>query len=457
MVFVLTVSALAAAAAALGDAGLRRLGLPSRWIWLASLAAAPVLLATSLAGLGAPGSEGAAGALGPVPVVEIPGVVLGAASPGADAAAWLVAVEAGLLALWIASALALVGTLAAAHRALRRERRGWEPTRVLGRPVLVAADRGPAVAGLRTGWIVLPAWALELPDDHLHLVLAHEEEHLRARDPLLLALALGLLLPTAWNPVAWWQLRRLRAATEVDCDRRVLARHPDRRRYGASLLAVAGRASGPSLALAAFSERTTSLERRILAMSRPNRRWTRTVGALLLLLAALVGVQACGVDGPGSTDAGITGPNADVAAPEVAPEVAPAEEGPASDAVVDVPEEVEVPQPNGFDPQTREPTFTPFTVAPSIRNRREVVEAMNAEYPPLLREAGVGGTVRVYFFIGEEGRVEHTRIDQSSGHEALDEAALRVASVYRFSPALNRDEPVPVWVSFPITFQAEVR
>jgi protein TonB len=69
----------------------------------------------------------------------------------------------------------------------------------------------------------------------------------------------------------------------------------------------------------------------------------------------------------------------------------------------------------------------------------------------------VGGTVRVYFFIGEEGRVEHTRIDQSSGHEALDEAALRVASVYRFSPALNRDEPVPVWVSFPITFQAEVR
>ena len=37
--------------------------------------------------------------------------------------------------------------------------------------------------------------------------------------------------------------------------------------------------------------------------------------------------------------------------------------------------------------------------------------------------------------------------------EALDDAALKVATIYRFSPALNRDKKVPVWVSFPITFQ----
>jgi TonB family protein len=74
-------------------------------------------------------------------------------------------------------------------------------------------------------------------------------------------------------------------------------------------------------------------------------------------------------------------------------------------------------------------------------------------YPALLRDAGVGGTVRVYFYIDEDGVVRDTRIDQSSGHPALDDAALSVASVYRFSPALNRDRPTPVWVSFPITFQ----
>ena len=99
------------------------------------------------------------------------------------------------------------------------------------------------------------------------------------------------------------------------------------------------------------------------------------------------------------------------------------------------------------------PTFTPFTVAPSIQNRSEVVRAMEREYPPLLRDAGIGGTVRVYFFIDETGQVQDTRVDQTSGHQALDDAALAVASIYRFSPALNRDKQVPVWVSFPITFQ----
>jgi protein TonB len=99
------------------------------------------------------------------------------------------------------------------------------------------------------------------------------------------------------------------------------------------------------------------------------------------------------------------------------------------------------------------PTFTPFTVAPEIQNRTEVIRAMEREYPPLLRDAGIGGTVRVYFFIDENGQVQDRRIDQSSGHQALDQAALNVAGVYRFSPALNRDQRVPVWVSFPITFQ----
>ena len=99
------------------------------------------------------------------------------------------------------------------------------------------------------------------------------------------------------------------------------------------------------------------------------------------------------------------------------------------------------------------PTFTPFTVAPSILNRNDVIRAMEREYPPLLRDAGIGGTVRVYFFIDEGGTVQDYRIDESSGHQALDDAALAVADVYRFSAALNRDKKVPVWVSFPITFQ----
>jgi len=98
------------------------------------------------------------------------------------------------------------------------------------------------------------------------------------------------------------------------------------------------------------------------------------------------------------------------------------------------------------------PTFTPFTVAPDIRNRTEVQRALQREYPPLLRDAGIGGTVQVWFFIDENGRVQDTRVNQSSGHTALDDAAIKVAGVFQFSPALNRDKKVPVWVSLPITF-----
>jgi len=98
------------------------------------------------------------------------------------------------------------------------------------------------------------------------------------------------------------------------------------------------------------------------------------------------------------------------------------------------------------------PFFTPMTVRPGIRNRSEVQRALEREYPPLLRDAGIGGTVLVWFFIEEDGAIQRTQLHTSSGHRALDEAALRVAGVIDFTPALNRDRRVPVWISLPITF-----
>lgn len=100
-----------------------------------------------------------------------------------------------------------------------------------------------------------------------------------------------------------------------------------------------------------------------------------------------------------------------------------------------------------------EPVFTPYTVAPELRNRDEVSRALEREYPSLLRDAGIGGRVVVWLFIDEEGAVQNTRVNEPSGHTSLDEAALRVANVMQFSPAMNRDKKVPVWVSLPITFQ----
>ena len=99
------------------------------------------------------------------------------------------------------------------------------------------------------------------------------------------------------------------------------------------------------------------------------------------------------------------------------------------------------------------PTFTPYTVRPGVKNRDELARAMEREYPPLLRDAGIGGTVIVHFFIDETGVVQNALVAETSGHRALDEAALKIAPIIEFTPALNRDRRVPVWIQLPITFQ----
>ena len=101
------------------------------------------------------------------------------------------------------------------------------------------------------------------------------------------------------------------------------------------------------------------------------------------------------------------------------------------------------------------PVFTPMTVRPELLNRAEVQRALVRNYPPLLRDAGIGGSPTVHFFIDENGRVLRRLLSQESGYPALDEAALAVAEVMKFSPALNRDKKVQVWVEIPIIFSAK--
>ena len=100
------------------------------------------------------------------------------------------------------------------------------------------------------------------------------------------------------------------------------------------------------------------------------------------------------------------------------------------------------------------PTFTPMTVRPRLKNPDEVARLLQACYPKLLRDAGIGGTVHVWFFIDETGCVQRTLVHETSGYDAFDQAAIQVADAMEFSPAYNRDRPVPVWVSLAIEFEA---
>lgn len=93
------------------------------------------------------------------------------------------------------------------------------------------------------------------------------------------------------------------------------------------------------------------------------------------------------------------------------------------------------------------------TVRPHLTNAPEVAQALDRVYPPMLREAGIGGTVKVWFYVDTDGRVTNTQINRSSGYEAFDQAALKVSDMMMFTPAYNGDKKVPVWVEMDLNFQ----
>lgn len=101
-----------------------------------------------------------------------------------------------------------------------------------------------------------------------------------------------------------------------------------------------------------------------------------------------------------------------------------------------------------------QPVFVPVEVMPELLNPDEVQRALENEYPSTLRDAGIGGEVILHILIDENGAAQRVVIAGSSGYDTMDRAAARIAEVMRFSPAVNRNERVPVWIEQGIRFVA---
>jgi protein TonB len=76
-------------------------------------------------------------------------------------------------------------------------------------------------------------------------------------------------------------------------------------------------------------------------------------------------------------------------------------------------------------------------------------------YPIALYAQRVQGNVTLRIFIDTTGRVhpESTTVAESSGHGALDSAAVTGSRELSFSPALKRQKPMAVWVLYPVHFR----
>ena len=96
--------------------------------------------------------------------------------------------------------------------------------------------------------------------------------------------------------------------------------------------------------------------------------------------------------------------------------------------------------------------FTPYDVRPELANREEVAQALTGNYPPLLRDAGISGQALVWILVNADGTVAKAEVKDGSGRAELDQAAIKVAKVMKFTPASNKGVPVPVWLQLPIVF-----
>jgi bla regulator protein BlaR1 len=160
---------------------LRRYGRPERAVWTCALVLAFALPAISLLdpvrSTPVVGPPPAAGVIGLPEVVAVP-----VPSSSLDLGGLLVT-------LWLGVSLSMATHWMLATLRLSWSARFWRPGTLNGVPVLMTEDVGPAVSGVLRPRVLAPEWLATLPPRERELILMHEEEHVRARDPLLVAVA----------------------------------------------------------------------------------------------------------------------------------------------------------------------------------------------------------------------------------------------------------------------------
>jgi TonB family protein len=325
-----------------------------------------------------------------------------------------VSLDVALVGVWLATSLGLLAWLTLAVIRLWRERATWQPVTVDGRDVLVSRDVGPAVVDPIKGTIVVPRWLYDAPPTERRLALHHEIEHVTASDHRLAWGAVLLTVFFPWNPVLWWQSRRLRAAIELDCDRRVLAAGIPTTAYAELLFRtlVAGR---PPRLQPALIEHPSMVRRRIQTMMQNRVRYPRVRSVIYGATAVALVFVAC------DTPAPVVPGDQEVTA------VAPALVGPA-------------------DGQVYPESYTGIVVP-------ERVSCPPVEYPELLRQAGIEGAVFLRFVVERDGTVSPATAEVlSSDYRGFERPVQRMIAGCRFRPGEFEGEPVRVLVTMDVRF-----
>jgi TonB family protein len=74
------------------------------------------------------------------------------------------------------------------------------------------------------------------------------------------------------------------------------------------------------------------------------------------------------------------------------------------------------------------------------------------DYPLMLRQRGIEGTVWLRVRVDRSGLPEQIVLFKTSGYRLFDEAALRAVARWRFKPARSQGTAMASWVEFPVRF-----
>ena len=76
----------------------------------------------------------------------------------------------------------------------------------------------------------------------------------------------------------------------------------------------------------------------------------------------------------------------------------------------------------------------------------------NTKYPPIAKDAGIQGTVFVYFVVGKDGKVKDVKVLREVDSRLDKEAKRVVESLPRFDPGSQRGKNVSVQYTIPVKF-----
>lgn len=170
----------------------------------------------------------------------------------------------------------------------------------------------PIAIGLRAPVVILPQGWTSWSGPELAAALAHEEEHVRCRDPLATLVVLVARALFWFHPLAWWLPRHTARLAEQACDAAVVARGHDADMYAASLVrfARAQAQAGCRIAATGNAMGGPALERRLRLIQNPARAETGFARLLAAVPAYAFVVGLCCTGTPVAAMAVEAGPQA---------------------------------------------------------------------------------------------------------------------------------------------------